>query len=823
MDEDDHDRSQNYKSNNHSHPHYRQEKLDGSKEMKRKFNDIYDKKRKIDLEMDSRLLEEGKNLFTDKELSNVERNLVRIEEERLALLQKNSINASIPTPTITSNNIGINPASFQSLQSESQSFLHLARPVILPITAYKDQIIKIIHENQIVILMGETGSGKTTQLPQFLIQAGYTKNNQKIICTQPRRVAAISIASKVSKELGYPLGHEVGYSVRFEDYTSSKTILKYVTEGILLREITANPTLSSYSAVMIDEAHERTLNTDILLGLLKEIIKDNHEIRIIITSATMNVDKFSKYFNNAPILVIPGRQYPITTYYLNEDPNEDFLVTCVRSIIQVHINPRTVGDVLVFLPGQEEIETVEQMLLDLQSNDDKNEISANNSKNENKNRDGNGNDNLFLLSYCKLKMIIAPIYSAMPLELQHRVFNTTPSGCRKVVLATNIAETSITIENIVNVIDCGYSKQKIFNPRTGVESLVLRLCTRESVDQRRGRAGRTAPGKCLRLYRKETMEDEMEHSLPEILRSNLIGMILQLESMGIDNLEEFEFLDPPSEEAISYAREMLFFLGCTTKIGGITRLGKSISELPLEPTLAKVLFASIKNECSLDVLKIISMLTVTDSFFHKGCILLNGPEMEEHYNHDENNNDESNESDGKLIKNESSLFHPLGDHFTLLNLWNRWEEMEFDSDWCHEFHINIKAMRASRNVFNQLVQLAKKMGIILVSARSNVDIQKSFISGFFQNIATLDIVASASDKRSASFKGRGRMENINSSYKVSRNGMQVTIHPKSVLAKSQSPLVLYHEIIETTKVFIHRVIRIEKELIDQVVPYYKYF
>lgn len=369
----------------------------------------------------------------------------------------------------------------------------------LPVFAYREELLEAVENYQTIIIVGETGSGKTTQIPQYLVEAGYTKGGKIIGCTQPRRVAAMSVATRVSDEMNTKIGHEVGYSIRFEDCTSDKTIIKYMTDGMLLREFLNEPDLASYQVLIIDEAHERTLHTDILFGLVKDIAKYRKDLKILVSSATLDAEKFSAYFDDAPIFRIPGRRYPVTTYY-TKSPEADYLAAAVTTAMQIHLTQPD-GDILVFLTGQEEIESVQERLN-------------------------------FIGKKLKGKMkelIVVPIYASLPPELQAEIFKPTPIGARKVVLATNIAETSITIDGISYVIDPGFCKMNTYNPRNGLESLVITPCSRASANQRSGRAGRVGPGKCFRLYTSWAFKNEMdENTIPEIQRTNLGNVVLLL-------------------------------------------------------------------------------------------------------------------------------------------------------------------------------------------------------------------------------------------------------------------------------------------------------
>ncbi|VDP13935.1 unnamed protein product [Soboliphyme baturini] len=339
----------------------------------------------------------------------------------------------------------------------------------LPIYKLKEELVKAVNDNQILIVIGETGSGKTTQITQYLADAGYTVRG-KIGCTQPRRVAAMSVAKRVSEEFGCRLGQEVGYTIRFEDCTSPDTIIKYMTDGMMLRECLLDPSLGSYAVIMLDEAHERTIHTDVLFGLCKQAVKKRSELKLIVTSATLDAVKFSQYFFEAPIFTIPGRTFPVEILYTRE-PETDYLDAALITVMQIHLTEPP-GDILVFLTGQEEIDTACEILFERMKS----------------------------LGPDVPELIILPVYSALPSEMQTRIFEPSPSGSRKVVIATNIAETSLTIDGIFYVVDPGFVKQKIYIPKTGMDSLVVTPISQAQAKQRAGRAGRTGPGKCYRLY-----------------------------------------------------------------------------------------------------------------------------------------------------------------------------------------------------------------------------------------------------------------------------------------------------------------------------------
>ncbi|VDO86672.1 unnamed protein product [Schistosoma margrebowiei] len=327
----------------------------------------------------------------------------------------------------------------------------------LPIYKFREALLQAIADHQVLIIEGETGSGKTTQIPQYLYEAGYCNGGKRIGCTQPRRVAAMSVAARVSQEMSVRLGSEVGYSIRFEDCTSEHTIIKYMTDGMLLREFLTEPDLGSYSVMIIDEAHERTLHTDILFGLVKDVARFRSDLKLLISSATLDAEKFATFFDDAPVFRIPGRRYPVDIYY-TKAPEADYIEAAIISILQIHVT-QPPGDILVFLTGQEEIETANELLMERTRK----------------------------LGSKIRELIILPIYSSLPSDMQAKIFAPTPPGARKVVLATNIAETSLTIDGIIYVIDTGFCKQKFYSARSGVESLIVVPISQAAADQRAGR------------------------------------------------------------------------------------------------------------------------------------------------------------------------------------------------------------------------------------------------------------------------------------------------------------------------------------------------
>ncbi|XP_074274646.1 putative pre-mRNA-splicing factor ATP-dependent RNA helicase DEAH2 isoform X4 [Silene latifolia] len=475
----------------------------------------------------------------------------------------------------------------------------------LPVWQQKKDFLDVLNNNnnQTIILVGETGSGKTTQIPQFVLEAVELETADKrrkmmVACTQPRRVAAMSVSRRVAEEMDVTLGEEVGYSIRFEDCSSAKTVLKYLTDGMLLREAMTDPLLERYKVIVLDEAHERTLATDVLFGLLKEVLKNRPDLKLVVMSATLEAEKFQGYFSDAPLMKVPGRLHPVEIFYTQE-PERDYLEAAIRTVVQIHMC-EPVGDILVFLTGEEEIEDACRKI----------------------------NKEVANLGDQVGPVKVVPLYSTLPPAMQQKIFEAAPPPVkeggpagRKIVVSTNIAETSLTIDGIVYVIDPGFAKQKVYNPRVRVESLLVSPISKASAHQRAGRAGRTQPGKCFRLYTEKSFHNDLQpQTYPEILRSNLANTVLTLKKLGIDDLVHFDFMDPPAPETLMRALEVLNYLGALDDEGNLTKLGTIMSEFPLDPQMAKMLVVSPEFNCSNEILKISAMLSVFQYFLIKQMV-----------------------------------------------------------------------------------------------------------------------------------------------------------------------------------------------------------
>ncbi|KAI0334052.1 P-loop containing nucleoside triphosphate hydrolase protein [Cubamyces sp. BRFM 1775] len=614
----------------------------------------------------------------------------------------------------------------------------------LPIYKLREPLLQAIREHQVLIVVGDTGSGKTTQMTQYLAEEGFADKG-KIGCTQPRRVAAMSVAKRVAEEVGCRLGQEVGYTIRFEDCTSPETRIKYMTDGMLQRECLVDPDVSQYSVIMLDEAHERTIATDVLFGLLKKAIKRRPDLKLIVTSATLDAEKFSKYFFGCPIFTIPGRTYPVEILYTKE-PETDYLDASLITVMQIHLSEPP-GDVLLFLTGQEEIDTACEILY----------------------------ERMKALGPKVPELIILPIYSALPSEVQSRVFEPTPPGARKVVVATNVAETSLTIPGIYYVIDPGFSKQNAYDPRLGMDSLVVMPISQAQARQRAGRAGRTGPGKCYRLYTEAAFRNEMlPNSIPDIQRTNLAHTILMLKAMGINDLLSFDFMDPPPAQTMITALESLYALSALDDEGLLTRLGRKMADFPMEPPLAKMLIASVELGCSEEILSIVAMLSVQSVFYRP------------------------KEKQGQADSKKAKFHQPEGDHLTLLTVYNGWKASNFSNPWCYENFIQARSMRRAQDVRKQLLGIMDRYKHDIISAGKDYNrVRRAICSGYFRNAAKKD---------------------PQEGYKTLVEGTPVYIHPSSALFNRNPEWCIYHELILTTREYCHNVTAIEPKWLVEVAP-----
>ena len=630
------------------------------------------------------------------------------------------------------------------------SFGHVSTKTIreqragLPIASLRQELMDAIRDHQCLVVIGETGSGKTTQMTQYMGDMGLTSKGM-IGCTQPRRVAAMSVAKRVAEEFGCDLGQEVGYTIRFEDCTSPSTIIKYMTDGMLMREYLADGDLGRYSALILDEAHERTIHTDVLFGLLKDLMRKRPDLKLVVTSATLNAEKFSSYFFECPIFTIPGRLYPVEVLYTKE-PEPDYLDAALITVMQIHLS-EPAGDILVFLTGQEEIDTCCEVLY----------------------------SRMQQLGDLAPELVILPVYGALPAEMQSRIFEPAPRGSRKCVVATNIAEASLTIDGIYYVVDPGFCKQKAYNPKLGMDSLVVTPISQASAKQRSGRAGRTGPGKCYRLYTEAALRTEMlATSVPEIQRTNLGNVVLQLKAMGIHDLLKFDFMDPPPVATLVGAMQSLYALGALDDEGLLTRFGRKMAEFPLEPQLSKMLITAADLRCAEEILTVVAMLSVEQPFYRP--------------------KEKQAQADAKKAK----FFQSEGDHLMLLAIYEAWKNAKFSNPWCYENYLQARAMRRAQDVRKQLVMILDRYKMDVLSAGRDWDlVRRAIVAGYFTNAAKKD---------------------PQEGYRTMVEGSPVSIHPSSALFNKNPEWLVYHELVLTSKEYMRNVMAIEPKWLVELAP-----
>jgi ATP-dependent RNA helicase DDX35 len=585
---------------------------------------------------------------------------------------------------------------------------------------------------------------------------------------KPRRVAATTVATRVAEEMRCEVGQEVGYSIRFEDVTSAKTKIKFLTDGMLLREALVDPLLSRYSVIMVDEAHERSLSSDILLGLLKKIRKRRPELRIIVSSATIEAQLFASFYAEdqgeelCKIVSLEGRAHPVEIFYL-EEPAPDYVERAIETAFQIHIEEPT-GDILVFLTGREEIDKAMQVLSERAST----------------------------LHPKAQALQPLPLYAGLTTDQQMYVFEPAAENTRKVILSTNIAEASVTIEGIVYVIDTGFVKLRAYNPSTNIETLTPTPISKASATQRAGRAGRTRPGKCYRLYTQPSFQSLPSTTAPGIQRSNLAPLVLQLKALGIDNIVRFDFLTAPPAELLIRAFELLYALGAIDSYAKLTHpLGTRMAELSLPPMMSKTLLTATTYNCLPEILSIAAMTSLQGGsiwFHHDGA--QKAMEM----------------SRRKFAAEE-------GDHLTLLNVYHAFVTRgKKQASWCHQNHLNAKSMTRAVSIRSQLVRYLQRFGIVvpdstLPSTAADKDkgtqIRKCLTSGYFANAAKM--------QADGTFRS------------VSGEGVTLHAHPTSLMSNRKAEYVVFGEVVETgTKKYIRDVTKVEKGwLVEVAEGYYR--
>lgn len=634
----------------------------------------------------------------------------------------------------------------------------------LPIFRYRNHILYSLEKYQTLVILGETGCGKSTQIPQYLLEAGWISNDSMVGITQPRRIAATTLAQRVAEEKGTLVGHTVGYSIRFDDcYSEKETRIKYMTEGTLINEMMQDPLLRRYSAIMLDEIHERTLNGDIILGLLKKVIKKRPDLKLIVTSATFEAETIFDFLNKndttdkskdtAVILSIEGRNFPVSVYYVT-DPVPDYVKASVETVIKIH-QTEALGDILVFLTGQEEVEHAVSLLIEYAQN-----LKEDNSSN---------------------KIFVLPLYGSLPMEEQLKVFKPVSKNVRKIVVATNIAEASVTIDRIVYVVDCCFVKLRYFNPHSCTDSLIVVPVSQAAAEQRAGRAGRVREGKAFRLCCEDDYCKLQEFTLPEMQRSNLAFVILQLKALGIENILRFSFPSAPPSQHVVAALEVLYALGALDESGSLTRpLGIQMAEFPLHAMFAKLLLNSGEFGCIEEALTISAMLQVQNIF-------LSPP---------------GKKAQAQRAKLKFAVEE--GDFLTAINVYNAFLQNSQSRQFCEQHFLNFKGLLRAVEIRFRLSKLLARFKVSNTTLkRGDDDIRKCIVSAFFPNAAYLHFTGA---------------------YKTVRGDHTLHIHPESVVHKSKQPQwVVFNEVLHTTKEFIRDITVIEPSWLYELAPHYYQF
>ena len=616
----------------------------------------------------------------------------------------------------------------------------------LPVSARREEILKLIAENQVVVIAGETGSGKTTQLPKMCLELGRGVNGL-IGHTQPRRIAARSVANRIAEELGSEMGSTVGYKVRFNDQVSENTLVKLMTDGILLAEIQTDRYLNQYDTLIIDEAHERSLNNDFILGYLKQILAKRPDLKVIITSATIDVERFSRHFNNAPIIEVSGRTFPVEVRYrpIVEEEDQDQLQGILNAVDELQTEGR--GDILIFMNGEREIRDTAEAL----------------QKQE--------------LRFTE----ILPLYARLSAEEQQRIFR--PSGLNRVILATNVAETSLTIPNIKYVIDTGTARISRYSYRTKVQRLPIEPISQASANQRKGRCGRTSEGICIRLYSEEDFNSRPEFTDPEILRTNLASVILQMNSLGLSDITAFPFVDSPDirqiQDGIRLLEELQAFKTRKTKFGEkreLTQIGRQLAQLPIDPRLGRMVIEAAKNGSLHEVMMIVSALSIQDP--------RERPQEKQQASDEKHRRFADKDSDFLAFVN---LWHYIQTQQKALSK-NQFRKQ------CQKDFLNYLRVREWQDIYHQLRLSVREMGLPINTLEANYQqIHTALLAGLLSHIGLKD-----SEKMH---------------YLGARNA-QFFIFPTSALFKKQPKWIIASELVETTKLWARTVAKIEPEWIE---------
>ena len=619
----------------------------------------------------------------------------------------------------------------------------------LPVYEQKQKILDCLEKNQVVIVESPTGSGKTTQIPVILYEAGYATNGV-IAVTQPRRIAALSVSEFISKQLGTSYPGLVGYKMRFEDKTDASTKIKIMTDGILLQEMKLDPWLSKYSVIMVDEAHERSLNIDFVMGLLKRVLKERKDLRVIVSSATMNTQVFSEYFDNAPIVSIDTITYPVSVIYdpipggvtTTTDAGCDLLLSKICNTVERVLDNGDEGGILIFLPG-------EKIIKDCL-------------------------DRLYRMPFSR-HLHILPLYGRLSKEEQEKVFDEPPAGKKKVIISTNIAETSVTISDITTVIDSGLCKLNFYNPRNFTSSLIESSVSKASCNQRKGRAGRTHEGSCYRLYKRMDFETRPEYTTEEIYRTDLSEVILRMAELGITDFYNFDFIASPGKEGIIGAVDTLNMLGALDSDNCLSEIGKMMVRFPLEPRISRIIIEAIMRFPD-----VIDKALIAASFLSANSpfILPPNEEMEARKAH--------------------HRFRDMqGDFVTYLNIFNAYKQSDNKEKFCKKNYLDERVMAEIDNINYQLTQIVSDMNIPIVQGKGSFNDYLCCIAcGMIQFVCIRT--------------GRESYHSLTADH--------ICIHPGSVIFKQNPVFIVAGEIVRTSRIFAMSVSPLTKPMLDIINP-----
>ena len=618
----------------------------------------------------------------------------------------------------------------------------------LPVYEQKQRILDTLKTNQVIIVQSPTGSGKTTQIPVILHEAGYSDNGI-IAVTQPRRIAALSVSEFISKQLGTSYPGLVGYKMRFEDKTDLTTRIKIMTDGILLQEMKLDPMMKKYSVIMVDEAHERSLNIDFVLGLLKRILKVRPDLKIIVSSATMNAEKFSTYFDGCPIVTIDTITYPVTVIYdpptipasTNTLTAEEALLSKISNTIDRILYNRTEGDILIFLPGEKAIKDCI--------------------------------NKIYRTPYSR-KIQIIPLYGRLPKEEQEKVFDPAPFGRKKVIISTNIAETSVTIDGITSVIDSGLAKLNFYSPRTYTSSLIETPVSKASCNQRRGRAGRTQPGTCYRLYPRKDYDTRESYTIEEIFRTDLSEVVLRMAELGITDFETFDFISQPPKEAIRGAVETLRMLKAINPDNTLSSIGNLMVLFPLPPRVSRIIVESI-----LKYPEVMEEVLIASAFLstHSPFVLPQGEEMDARRAH--------------------HTFRDIqGDFVSYVKLYRIYQQQKSREQFCKKNYLDEKVMAEIENIVLQLSDIVSAQQIPITGGGPMDDYLCCIASGMIQFVCVRE--------------GRENFRTLTADH--------ISIHPGSNMFRTDPMYIVAGEIVRTSRMFAMSVSPLTKGMLAKIDP-----